>query len=187
MANLIITIISIALVAVAALMGAYYGGAAFLEGQAKARANALVNKASQIGGAWVAFSASQGGSRTITPWSTLVPAYLQEVPINDFEPAGATISGWDIIPYGSGDDQSYVWGGNDFSTNNHDTLIAQINSQAVCLRIRKMSAGEAATLSDHGAGDPVGNGGGGIVAANGKFDCLFYDVDDTYFFIYRAF
>lgn len=48
MANLIITIISIALVAVAALMGAYYGGAAFLQGQAKARANAWLNQAQQI-------------------------------------------------------------------------------------------------------------------------------------------
>lgn len=48
MANLIITIIAIALVAVAALMSAYYGGAAFLEGQTKARVNGLVSQVQQI-------------------------------------------------------------------------------------------------------------------------------------------
>jgi RsiW-degrading membrane proteinase PrsW (M82 family) len=35
MANLIITIISIGLVAIAAIMGAYYGGAAFMNAQVK--------------------------------------------------------------------------------------------------------------------------------------------------------
>jgi hypothetical protein len=48
MANLIITIIAIALVAVAALMGAYYGGTAFNQGQDRARASALMNQAAQI-------------------------------------------------------------------------------------------------------------------------------------------
>lgn len=48
MANLIITIIAIALVAVAALMGAYYGGTAFNSGQDAARATSLVNQAAQI-------------------------------------------------------------------------------------------------------------------------------------------
>ncbi len=43
MANLIITVISIALVAVAAVMGAYYGGSAFMEGQSKARNNGVIN------------------------------------------------------------------------------------------------------------------------------------------------
>jgi len=48
MANLIITIIAIALVAVAALMGAYYGGTAFNQGQEKAKAASLMNQAAQI-------------------------------------------------------------------------------------------------------------------------------------------
>jgi len=48
MANLIITIIAIALVAVAALMGAYYGGTAFNQGQEKAKASSIMNQAAQI-------------------------------------------------------------------------------------------------------------------------------------------
>ena len=52
MSNLIVTVIAIALVAVASLMGAYYGGSAFLEGSAKANASTLVNQGQQITGAW---------------------------------------------------------------------------------------------------------------------------------------
>jgi type II secretory pathway pseudopilin PulG len=48
MANLIITIIAIALVAIAALMGAYYGGTAFNKGQEKAKASSIMNQAAQI-------------------------------------------------------------------------------------------------------------------------------------------
>ena len=47
MANLIITVISIALFAVAAIMGAYYGGTAFMDGQAKARSNKIINVMTQ--------------------------------------------------------------------------------------------------------------------------------------------
>jgi hypothetical protein len=52
MANLIITVISIALVAVAALMGAYYGGSAFMDGQKKAEANKMINVMQQTEGAY---------------------------------------------------------------------------------------------------------------------------------------
>lgn len=60
MANLIITVISIALVAVAALMGAYYGGSAFMEGQANAKANAFTSTAEQIRGAYAIRRATTG-------------------------------------------------------------------------------------------------------------------------------
>ncbi|HCM83097.1 MAG TPA: hypothetical protein DIS76_00840 [Rhodospirillaceae bacterium] len=62
MANLIITIISIALVAVAALMGAYYGGAAFMEGSAKAGASRMINEARQIEGALHLWRLDNGNS-----------------------------------------------------------------------------------------------------------------------------
>lgn len=51
MANLIITVISIALVAVAALMGAYYGGTAFMDGQTKAYVNTALSDIEQAAGA----------------------------------------------------------------------------------------------------------------------------------------
>lgn len=58
MANLIITIIAIALVAVASLMGAYYGGRAFLDARLRAQASTLVAQGQQISGAFESFIAT---------------------------------------------------------------------------------------------------------------------------------
>lgn len=60
MANLIITVISIALVAVAALMGAYYGGQAFMDGQAKAKANTVAAGFSQVDAALQVYNSQTG-------------------------------------------------------------------------------------------------------------------------------
>lgn len=60
MANLIITVISIALVAVAAVMGAYYGGSAFMTGQGNAKANQLVAGAEQIAAGATLWTSSTG-------------------------------------------------------------------------------------------------------------------------------
>ncbi|MCV6599041.1 MAG: hypothetical protein OIF36_00965 [Alphaproteobacteria bacterium] len=59
MANLIITIIAIALVAVAALMGAYYGGTAFNQGQEQAERSTLMNEAAQVSAAIVMYNAME--------------------------------------------------------------------------------------------------------------------------------
>ncbi|MCT4575176.1 MAG: hypothetical protein N4A43_02855 [Alphaproteobacteria bacterium] len=59
MANLIITIIAIALVAVAALMGAYYGGTAFNQGQEQAKLSTLINEGSQIVAALTMYDAME--------------------------------------------------------------------------------------------------------------------------------
>lgn len=88
MANLIITIISIALVGVAALMGAYYAGEAFYSGQAKAKANSIVNAANQIEGAVRIWASSNLKTNTDYPdWnsvngtsSQLISAYLTQMP-----------------------------------------------------------------------------------------------------------
>ena len=89
MSNLIITVISIALVAVAALMGAYYGGSAFMDGQATAQANQLINTARQISSAWQLYAVNNGGSfvqpsQTCgSPMYDLIPAYLADWPSVD--------------------------------------------------------------------------------------------------------
>ena len=87
MSNLIITVISIALVAVAALMGTYYGGSAFMEGQAKAQANSFIAGAQQVAAAWQMYAVNNGGSFTLTDadWTDgtstdLVPNYLTQLP-----------------------------------------------------------------------------------------------------------
>ena len=89
MANLIITVISIALVAVAALMGAYYGGEAYMQGQAKAKANEIVNAFEQVSAALQMFQANgsvltynltASGYNYGSDLSQLVPSYIQQIP-----------------------------------------------------------------------------------------------------------
>lgn len=72
MANLIITVISIALVTIAALMGAYYGGNAFLDGQMKANANTVIQQANQIKGAYALFLAN--GNDPLPNGQQLIPS-----------------------------------------------------------------------------------------------------------------
>lgn len=80
MFSLIITIISIALVAALALASIYYGGNAFTSGSAKAAASSVVNQAQQISAAWVMYANDNGGSDP-TALSDLVDGkYLQVVP-----------------------------------------------------------------------------------------------------------
>jgi hypothetical protein len=87
MFSLIITIISIALVAALAVATIYYGGSAFTKGTAKANAAALVSGAQQITGAAALYSNDNGGAR-----ATLVqlqPNYLSSAPSM---PAGAALT-----------------------------------------------------------------------------------------------
>lgn len=92
MANLVITIISIALVAVAALMGVYYGGSAYLSANPKAMANGMVNDFQQIESAWKVWATQNNGTidpgdtaiiafnRSLTSNNPLVPTYLAAYP-----------------------------------------------------------------------------------------------------------
>jgi len=88
MANLIITIISIALVAILAIMGIFYGGSAFQAGQAKSIANRLIQEANQISGAILLYRTNTGqdfvsqltdGSEA-SMTTLLVPNYLSSFP-----------------------------------------------------------------------------------------------------------
>ena len=91
MANLIITVISIALVAVAALMGAYYGGNAFMDGQIKAKTNQMKGSLEQVAAAINLYDAQTGikykdaitGSNIASGANKalLVPNYLSIIPL----------------------------------------------------------------------------------------------------------
>jgi hypothetical protein len=89
MFSLIITIISIALVAALALATLYYGGSAFNKGNAGAVAARLINEGQQVNGAVALYQADVGaGSTTVvaTTLADLVTAgYLSSVPA-DFAP-----------------------------------------------------------------------------------------------------
>lgn len=82
MFSLIITVISIALVAALALATLYFGGDAFNQGSAKAGAATLVNHASQISGANTLFFLDNQDYAGVTAGASadLVPDYLAAVP-----------------------------------------------------------------------------------------------------------
>jgi hypothetical protein len=81
MFNLIITIISIALVAVLAIATIYYGGAAFTQGSAKAGAATLVSHAQQIAAANTLYANDHGGTFTVTD-DDLLDGYLTAMPLS---------------------------------------------------------------------------------------------------------
>lgn len=83
MFSLIITIISIALVAALALATIYYGGNAFNKGSAEAKASQLINEGQQINGAIAMAKADvASGSLTTAPATVadLSPSYLAQLP-----------------------------------------------------------------------------------------------------------
>ena len=84
MFSLIITIISIALVAALAVATIYYGGSAFTQGTAKANASALVAGAQQITGAISLYQNDLGSRPTLS--TQLTPNYLASMP----SPGGVT-------------------------------------------------------------------------------------------------
>lgn len=83
MFSLIITIISIALVAALALATIYYGGSAFNKGSAEARASQLINEGQQLNGAVALakadFASGERGTQIATVGG-LDPAYLAQIP-----------------------------------------------------------------------------------------------------------
>jgi hypothetical protein len=85
MFSLIITIISIALVAALAIATLYYGGSAFTEGNTRATASAIVNQAQQIGGAATLYSVQNAMHPADV--DALEGAYLSSLPT---PPAGTT-------------------------------------------------------------------------------------------------
>jgi hypothetical protein len=90
MFSLIITIISIALVAALALATLYYGGSAFNKGAAGAVAARLINEGQQINGAVALYQADVGAGSTAVVATTLADlvtaGYLSSVPA-DFDSA----------------------------------------------------------------------------------------------------
>jgi len=168
MANLIITIISIALVAVAALMGAYYGGTAFLEGQAKAYANASASQGEQQVAAWSIYAADRGGVWNLTSLAVLsstTPAYLSSLPS---APGGVVtslstgISAWTLV------DLSAAPGA---ATDPYDAVYYQLadNSAGVatCNLIAQMIGGTSAAPSSAAASTDI------LINTARKFDCVY--------------
>lgn len=84
MFSLIITIISIALVAALALATLYYGGSAFNRGSASAEAARLINEGQQVNGAVAIAQADAAAGGTVSAtWGDLVTnQYMSQLPAN---------------------------------------------------------------------------------------------------------
>lgn len=194
MANLIITIISIALVAVAALMGAYYGGAAFLQGQEKARANAMINGAQQIAAAIDLWRLNNGNATEInasgpSAFNFLVSqGYLTQVP-QDPEGTGqptnfyyycdspSVVNNFSNWASNSCEDTSITFSPRRYVVINlYDTIGSSSSPPTICKEITKIARGSSATP-----------GTNGVLATGLKFDCVWSSNYVAWYLVYALF
>jgi hypothetical protein len=82
MFSLIITIISIALVALLAVATIYYGGSAFTRGGDGATAARLINEGQQLNGARVLAQVDNAPAASAALVADLAPTYLSQIPAN---------------------------------------------------------------------------------------------------------
>jgi len=80
MFNLIVAVISIALIAAMAAASIFYGGSAFGEGTAKAQASTLINNGQQISGGQQLYMIDNSGNRANAIAILTGGGYLQAVP-----------------------------------------------------------------------------------------------------------
>lgn len=182
MANLIITIIAIALVAVAALMGAYYGGKAFLQGRVKAYANTLASQGQQIVAAWQLYATNNGGSFQIANISALAPTYLSAVPtvpedirFNWASIGGSGLSNWQLDNL----DGAFTDGTTNPSTSAYTGVFVRLSGADqfgvdVCNQVAIMAGGPTATPTaiDASSGTNVD-----LLTTSKKFDCVYYSYE----------
>lgn len=97
MFNLIITIISIGLIAALALASIYYGGDAFSQGSAKAAASTVVSQAQQVSAANTLYKADNAGATNATVATLSGGGYLASVPVLPKEIKGDSGADLDIV------------------------------------------------------------------------------------------
>ena len=189
MANLIITVISIALVAVAALMGAYYGGTAFMDGQTKANANTIVTQADQIAAAWTLAATNEGGSydtitisgvtAASTPLRLVTATYLTAEPK---PPSNVSSAAWTMVNLGATGTSTGLNGLRLSLLTSGDSSATQI-----CKIIAQMAAGNNTAVPTRVAVSATS-----MPPANGKFDCIFEKASgtvangDTKYIVYKV-
>jgi type II secretory pathway pseudopilin PulG len=93
MFQLIVAVISIALVAALALASIFYGGEAFTRSQLKAQVTTMINQAQQISGAQTLYKTDKGGSVANTVAELKAANYLAEEPT---APSKITTSAWQL-------------------------------------------------------------------------------------------
>jgi hypothetical protein len=170
MANLIITVIAIALVAVASLMGAYYGGSAFLNNQSAANASTVLNIGQQLAGAWTAYLTDNNGTAP-TNFSQLIDGnYLATIPTIPAEAGNIPACSGPII-YTNSDHKVWMWVAVGQGVQNPP---AGDPAATACLKIIKTATGNAPAVPP---ALPYGTTTfASSTIGNGTFGCAQYDV-----------
>lgn len=110
MFQLIVAVISIALVAALALASIFYGGEAFTRGQLKAQVATMINQAQQISGANTLYKTDNGGVNVddITKLVTEVDgfAYLAAAPEGPSKITETSV--WELGVSADGKDATYI-------------------------------------------------------------------------------
>lgn len=149
MFSLIITIISIALVAGLTVATLFYGGAAFTQNSAKSTAAALVSQAQQVASGNTLYGNDKGGVFVGTdPTGLIAGGYLSTVPTVPSGVKHATVPAWLLE-----------------STTSNVAYVSLLTtaSDEVCKQINKSSFGSA-TIGGT-ASNPAGAAGGGFGSA----------------------
>ncbi len=176
MANLIITVIAIALVAVASLMGAYYGGSAFLNNQNVAKASTVLNQDVQLAGAWNAYL---GGNMNTPPDNLLAltgndnlvvsGAYLAQIPT--VPPGAGGVGSFPVFVASATVSVGAISGVHYFAyadlgrPNSGVTAGVTDTNASACVRIQKVATGIAPASLATAAQGAI------FISGNGMFGC----------------
>jgi hypothetical protein len=152
-ANLIITVIAIALVAVASFMGAYYGGSAYLNDSALANASSVLNDAIQLSAAWNAYLGDNNDtiptslSLLVQPVNTVANGgYLQSIPIDPPEPGG--VGAFPVFVASDATGSTYYAYFDLGRVASGKTAGINDTNASACIRIQKTALGKQPTVID---------------------------------------
>lgn len=138
MFNLIVSVISIALLAALAIASVFYGGEAFTNSSEKANVTTIVNQAQQIAGAAALYRTENGYNPpvgVIDSSHALVGKYLAQVPVG----SRVTDDEWELLdPNASGDPQTIQIL---FSTGLDDTTKTSICNEVIRQKVGQCLSG----------------------------------------------
>ena len=170
MFNLIVAVISIALIAAMAAASIFYGGSAFGSGTAQAQASTLVNNGQQISGAQQLYMIDNSGNRA-NDIDVLTPAYLQALPTAPSNSTGASAidtGAWEISA-----DGTFAYIPLNMNFNNATTSPAESVCNEIVLQGGLEIENDGVTLA---ASTVLGTAAGQINLGDDQFGCV---VDGT--------
>jgi hypothetical protein len=159
MANLVITVIAIALVAVASLMGAYYGGFAFLNNGASVRASTFIQQGQQLAGDWQAYLLDNAYTAPTDVTALITGNYLTQLPTPPLPAGGTTAVNPILVTIGGSG--TYVL---------YQVGIAGVANEQICQRVTRAATGASLTATPNSGDSSLGKAGlEGL--GNGAFGC----------------